>query len=124
MTIQELCKEYEVPSHMMWLLDSAAVDYQRSRDSILHHLRTLERESIKSLNESVDNTRFWRNCHSIAIESQRMTLAAAEIELISTQVVTLIHLCATEITFRLQHGQELSDQFKNAARSMIFGVQS
>lgn len=125
MTIQELCKEYEVPTHMTWLLDSAAANYESTRDEIISGLRQVERDSARMLAQAELHTDFWRDCRHLSNDTQRMSQSAAALEQIVNQAGTLIYLCAQEIMFNtVVNGEERSQQFKNAARSIIFGVHS
>jgi hypothetical protein len=125
MAIQELCKEYEVPSHMMWLLYTTATDYSQTKNGLITSLQSLKRDAGICLAEAAEQNAFWRDCRHIASDAQRMAQDAAGLEQIVDQTVTLIHLCAQEITFNtVVNGEERSDQFKVAARSIIFGVQA
>ena len=125
MTIQELCKEYEVPNHMTWLLDSAATNYEQTRSEIISGLRQVERDSARMMMQAERHTDFWRDCRHLSNDTQRMAQSAAALEQIVTQTATLIHLCAQEVMFNtVLNCEERSAKFKIAARSIIFGMQA
>ena len=123
LSVRELCKCYELPANLETALRAEAHDYENESRRISQSLNSLQRTIASALDSAERNKAFWRESRYISQKASDIYEKSAAIEVKVNTICVLIDLCADEVMFNtIVNGKERSDEFRVAARSIIFGV--